>query len=82
MEESKTSQRAAQRDAGMQREGKAGRFFKYIARKMGCARNDPPQPRDERKQRENEEEYRRAISAPRRSTLLKQQNLTGDEENE
>lgn len=80
-EERKTKQRQQQQQE-VQREGRAGRFFKYIARKMGCARNDPPDARDDIKQRENEEDYRRAISAPRRSTRIKQQALTGEEENE
>ena len=51
---------------------------------MGCARNEPNEvpARDDRKQRENEEGDRRAISAPRRSTRIKQTALTGEEENE
>lgn len=61
-------------------QSKTGRFFKYIARKMGCARNNPPPARDDMKQRENDEEgNRRAISAPRRSTYLKQQALAEEE---
>ena len=45
---------------------------------MGCARD---QPEDERKQLENEED-RRATSAPRRPTLQKKQDLTNQQENE
>ena len=59
-------------------QGRAGRFFKYLARKM-CGRGDDI-AEDDKKQRDNEKDYRRAISGPRRSTVLKNENLTGEEQ--
>lgn len=56
-------------------QGRAGRFFKYIARKM-CGRGDDVVAEDDKKQRENEQGYRRAISGPRRSTVIKNRDLT------
>ena len=72
-EEKKQSEQEERKD-----QGKAGRFFKYIARKM-CGRNDDIAA-DDKKQRENENGYRRAISGPRRSTMLKNRDLTGEEQ--
>ena len=41
-----------------------------------CGRNDDFA--DDKKQRDNEDGYRRAISGPRRSTVLKNTDLTGE----
>ena len=64
-------------------QGRAGRFFKYIARKMcgrGVAGDDVMIAEDDKKQRENEQGYRRAISGPRRSTVIKNRDLTQEEQ--
>ena len=70
-EERKQSQQEERKE-----QGRAGRFFKYIAKKM-CGRNDDIAA-DDKKQRENENGYRRAISGPRRSTVIKNSDLTGE----
>ena len=44
-----------------------------------CGRNDDIAA-DDKKQRENENGYRRAISGPRRSTVIKNSDLTGEQQ--
>lgn len=44
-----------------------------------CGRGDDVVAEDDKKQRENEQGYRRAISGPRRSTVIKNRDLTQEE---